>query len=262
MEKRRVIRVVLIGAGNLATHLANALNNISEISIIQVYSRTRESAESLANTLGTKWTTSLEEIDNSADLIILSIKDDALQGVIKSINITRATYIHTAGSVPMEIFNGSASNYGVLYPLQTFSKAKEVEFSKIPIFIEGSSPEVQDMLSFISKKLSSKVRVASSEQRKYLHLAAVFACNFTNHLFAQAASILNEHGLMFEDIIPLIDESVSKIHTIEPQKAQTGPAVRGDNGVLEMQKSLLNNDIQKEIYTLISNSIQQLKERQ
>ncbi|MGL4992852.1 MAG: Rossmann-like and DUF2520 domain-containing protein [Bacteroidales bacterium] len=256
-----MIRTVLIGAGNLATHLAKAIENIDEISIVQVYSRTRESAESLAKSINTKWTTSLEEIDSSVDLVIFSVKDDALETIIKKINTGNAICVHTAGSIPIEIFNGICQNYGVLYPLQTFTKSKGIDFSKIPIFVEGSSDEIENRIEYIASKLSDKVRIASSEQRKYLHLAAVFACNFTNHLYAQAASILDQHGLIFEDLIPLIEESVEKIQLIDPRNAQTGPAARGDIGVMQMQKEMLTNETQREIYSLMSESIQRQKEK-
>lgn len=258
MERSRVTRIVLLGAGNVATHLGEALNQLEGIEIVQLYSRTQAAAESLAHKLQTSWCTSLTEIDPTAHLYLFALTDSALANVVEQLPSNTGMWVHTAGSLPMELFHDKAQRYGVLYPLQTFSKAKAVDFASTPFFVEGSSPKELAQLQTLALRLSRTVTPASSHQRKHLHLAAVFACNFTNHLYAQAAAILEEQGLSFAHLLPLIEESVAKIHLLPPLQAQTGPAIRYDLNVMQSHLQLLSSSIQQEIYRLLSQSIQQL----
>jgi predicted short-subunit dehydrogenase-like oxidoreductase (DUF2520 family) len=183
------------------------------------------------------------------------VKDDALQDLIPRIPANRALWIHTAGSLPMDIFKGHAKRYGVLYPLQTFSKGRRVDFRQIPCFIEACSPEDEIRLYEIAGRLSDHVQTLASEKRKYLHLSAVFACNFSNHMYALASKIVHEQGISPEVLVPLIDETAAKIHTLSPEKAQTGPAVRYDRNIIDRQTALLTDPAMKEIYQLISKNI-------
>ena len=248
--------VVLVGAGNVATLLGAALLERG-FSIKQVYSRTIASAEKLGIRLHTNYTDRLDELYPDADLYILSVKDSALPEVIAKMPAVCGLVVHTSGSVPLDIFEGSKfSEYGVLYPLQTFSKNREIEISSIPFFIEVSSSEKEKELEEIAFALTNKVIHLDSEKRKFLHLAAVFACNFTNHLYALAAEILDEQHLSWELLLPLIRETAAKIEELPPKEAQTGPAVRFDQAVMEKQLELLKNQPEKQqLYRLLSESI-------
>ena len=153
----------------------------------------------------------------------------------------------------MSVF-GNLPNVGVLYPMQTFTKGRNVDFSTIPIYLEGSSQQALIVAQALAQSVSNKVEEVSSEQRRYLHLAAVFACNFTNHCYALAAELLEAHGLKFEAMLPLIHETADKMDFLTPREAQTGPAVRWDEEVMQRQMSLLD-ERNKQLYELISKSI-------
>jgi predicted short-subunit dehydrogenase-like oxidoreductase (DUF2520 family) len=252
-----MLKIVLIGAGNLATHLAKQLL-LSVNHITQIYSRTEVSAQILAHKVEAPYVTEFSKIINDADFYFVCLKDSALTEHIAEITAGKgnAMIVHTAGSIPMDIFKNYATHYGVLYPMQTFSKNKEVDFHKIPCFIEASSTQDLKKLHTLASSLSDNVRVCSSEQRKYLHLAAVFTCNFTNHLYDIAYRFMQQHKLPFESLLPLIDETTAKIHTMEPSKAQTGPAIRYDKNVIDRQAKLLENDPDiQHIYQILSNNI-------
>lgn len=249
--------VVFIGAGNLATNLAKALYR-KGFRIEQIYSRTEESASTLASEVEAGFTTDLQEISEEAKLYIVSLKDAAFVELLPQITAGKreSLLVHTAGSIPMNIWEGYAERYGVFYPMQTFSKQREVDFDEIPFFIEAKSPEDVELLKAVAGTLSEKVYEATSEQRKSLHLAAVFTCNFTNHMYALAAELLKKYHLPFEVMLPLIDETARKVHELAPHDAQTGPAVRYDENVINNHLAMLEetSDLQ-EIYKLISKSI-------
>lgn len=249
--------VVFIGAGNLATNLAKALYR-KGFRIVQVYSRTEESAASLAQVVEAEYTTDLSAIVNDAQLYIVSLKDAAFVQLLPEIVADRknALWVHTAGSIPMNIWEGQVERYGVFYPMQTFSKQREVDFKEIPIFVESHSAEDTLFLKEIASILSEKVHEATSEQRKNLHLAAVFTCNFTNHMYALAADLLKKNQLPFDVMLPLIDETANKVHEMEPRVAQTGPAVRYDENVINRHLEMLADEPHmQEVYRLISESI-------
>lgn len=249
--------IVFVGAGNLATNLAKALYR-KGFPIVQVYSRTEESARLLATAVEAAFTTRLEEISSDARLYIVSLKDAAFAELVPRIAAGKggALMVHTAGSIPMSIWNGRAERYGVFYPMQTFSKQREVDFKEVPFFIEAGTPEDVALLKAVASTLSEKVYEATSEQRKSLHLAAVFVCNFTNHMYSLAAGLLEEYHLPFEVMLPLIDETARKVHELAPQQAQTGPAVRYDENVINNHLAMLGDHPGlQEIYQLISKSI-------
>ncbi len=254
------IPIVFIGAGNLATNLAKALYR-SGFRIIQVYSRTEASAEMLAKVVEAEHTTELSQVRCDASLYFVSLKDDALVELLPDIvnKKNNALFVHTAGSIPMDIWKGRTNRYGVFYPLQTFSKQREVDFNSIPVFIESNSVEDIGLLKTIASVLSEKVYEATSEQRKCLHLAAVFTCNFANHMYALAARLLDKYNLPFEVILPLIDETAGKVHQLSPSEAQTGPAVRFDRKVMDKHLEMLSDEPElQELYKLLSESIYQL----
>ena len=247
-------KIIFIGAGNLATQLSSAMKE-QGYDIIQIYSKSLKNAKILGSSLSCDYTDDLNQIKDTADLYIFSIKDTALQECIRSVKPNKALWVHTAGNIPMSVFEPHAKRYGVFYPLQTFSKNKKVNFSNIPFFVEANSEKDATLLTDMALKISQDVRVISSEQRKYIHLAAVFACNFTNHMYAISEKLLKEHGLPFDILQPLIQETSDKIKKISPVTAQTGPAVRYDENVMNKQLSLLKDDQLKEIYRLLSKNI-------
>ena len=253
-------KVILIGAGNVATHLGKALLK-NGFHVAQVYSRTEESASVLASALSASYTTSLVDVEKDADLYIVALKDIVLQDLIPQIIKGRedALFVHTAGSMSINVWKGYAKRYGVLYPMQTFSKLREVDFSEIPFFIEASDQEGVDYLRNIAAKLSQRVYEATSEQRKYLHVAAVFACNFTNHMYALCDHLLTGKGIPFEVMLPLIDETARKVHELNPKQAQTGPAIRYDENVIQSHLDMLKDEpVMQDIYERISKSIHSL----
>lgn len=248
------MKAVFIGSGNLATRLSLEMKRVG-LTVCQVYSRTARHAEQLAGALACPWTTSVEAIFADADLYVFSLKDTALQPVLDRMKPNRGLWIHTAGSIPLEVFAGYTSRYGVMYPLQTFSKGRSVDFKEIPLFLEASSDADAQLLKEIAVRLSENVRFLSSDRRRSLHLAAVFACNFVNRMYALAGRILEEKEIPFNVLLPLIDETAAKVHAMEPVKAQTGPAVRYDENVIHNHLAMLSDPDMQAIYRQISRSI-------
>lgn len=250
------MKIVFIGSGNLATHLSLALQAVGE-EIIQVFSRTEEHAKELAVRLGCSYTTDIDEIDKKAQIYIFSVKDDAISKIAAAVCSDRpdALFIHTAGSVSMEVFKGYASHYGVLYPMQTFSKHRHVDFRPIPCFIEGSDEQALATIRTLSENISDHVVDCDSEKRKKMHLAAVFACNLTNHCYRLAERVLQEEQIDWHLFLPLIDETAKKVSEMSPKDAQTGPMVRYDVEVMNRQLALLPDERTREIYRLMAESI-------
>ena len=252
-----IMKVILLGAGNLATNLGKALLGAGH-DIIQVYSRTLESASALATIAGGAPVVDINQIRDDADLYILSVKDSVLADLIPRLCKGKETkvFIHTAGSVPMSVFQGMVLHYGVFYPMQSFSKTREVDFAEIPCFIEANDDYAYQLINELAHSLSNRVYPLSSDDRKYLHLAAVFACNFVNHCYAVSYDLLEKHGIPFDVMLPLIDETARKVHQLSPADAQTGPAVRYDENVIRSQSMLLkDNLLLKDIYERMSMSI-------
>ena len=250
------MKIAFIGSGNLATHLSLALKAAGE-EIIQVYSRTDAHAKELADKLGCIHTTNLDKIYLNADVYILSVKDDAISQIADSIchKCPHALFVHTAGSVLMDIFKGKANHYGVFYPMQTFSKARKVYFLPIPCFIEASSKEDLAIIRSLAESISDHVVDCDSEKRKKLHLAAVFACNLTNHCYRLAERVLQEEEIDWKLYLPLIDETAKKVSEMSPKDAQTGPMVRYDVNVMNRQLALIPDERTRQIYRLMAESI-------
>lgn len=254
------MKIVLIGAGNLATHLGKALHAAGH-DMIQVFSRTMQSAETLASLLDAEPLTDMAQVRDDADVYIFSVKDSALEQLVSQLcGGEKKVLLHTAGSMPMSVFRGKALHYGVLYPMQTFSKQREVDFSIIPCFVEANDEFALKQIEGLAGQISHRVFQLSSEDRKYLHLSAVFACNFANHCYAASQELLQQHGIPFDVMLPLIDETAAKVHGMTPKEAQTGPAVRYDENVIGKQIQLLENQpyFQK-IYDCMSKSIHELE---
>lgn len=246
-------RICLIGAGNVATHLALAINSVADI--ISIYSHDRQNAVALASKLGKESiaTDSLESIPADADFYIVSVKDDCIAEVARR-TTDAGVWAHTSGSIPMTVFEGIKSRYGVFYPLQTFSKTVSLDISKVPFFIEGNTSLVLDALMALAKKISTVVEPADSNRRKALHIAAVFACNFVNYMWIEADELLQREGLDISFMRPLLEETLRKLSSVSPADAQTGPARRGDRHIIENHLSQLHGE-QHEVYELLSKLI-------
>ncbi len=254
-KKRNLPSVCVLGCGNLGTHLVQALYRAG-YPILQLYSRTVESATALSDLVGkAPFTTDLSQLTLSADLYICALKDSVLYEVLAKTPLRGKRIVHTAGSMPMSLLSDFTTEGGVFYPMQSFSKAKPVDFSVIPIFVEATNKKMEKCLLDMASHISKSVNLLDSEGRKQLHLAAVFASNFSNHMYAIASEQLAKLGLPFEVLLPLIDETCAKIHSLTPVEAQTGPAVRYDLNVINEQKERIDNPLQKKIYELVSQSI-------
>ncbi len=249
------LNCTIIGAGNLATHLATALLG-KGYNISQVYSQTEKSAARLAQKVNAGFVTDPSEIKSSAGIYFVAIKDDAIPIVLSKLVFKNKLMVHCSGSTPISVLQGYSENYGVMYPLQTFSKGRELDFSKIPVFIEANSKANLETIQKIASSLSGNVKELDSQKRHALHVAAVFACNFTNHMYHLADEVLKENGLPSEVLRPLIEETAQKVQELHPAKAQTGPAVRYDEKIISGHLKLLGQDTGlKELYKSISKSI-------
>lgn len=249
--------IVIVGAGNLATHLARTFYQ-KGFRIQQVFSRTFNAACTLALDVEAEPVTDISALTSQADLYVVALADDVLPELLPLLTYGReeAMWVHTAGSLPIDIWVGHARRYGVFYPMQTFSKKRLVDFSQVPVFVEGCDCEATGFLHAVASALTPRVYEVTSEQRKYLHLAAVVACNFTNYLYALASDLLSNHGLPFDALLPLIDETAQKVHELSPAQAQTGPAVRGDRAIMEEHLRLLSKQpYMVEVYRLLSDGI-------
>lgn len=249
------MKIVLLGSGNVATHLGRSFKMAGQ-DIVQVYSRDPQNAHQLADSLGADTVENLSDITKNADLYIIAVKDDAIRRVALALSLSDQLVIHTSGSTDLNVLDGVSERTGVFYPLQTFSKLKAIDFRQIPITIEGNSKEVTSTLRGIADRLSEKVIELNSIQRQTLHTAAVFACNFTNHMYTLAAELLKTQNLDFDLLRPLIAETAFKIQLNDPADMQTGPAVREDFNTLDKQKELLAHDASVlELFEKISQSI-------
>lgn len=249
------MRIVCIGSGNLATNLTLAWKEAG-ILVEQVFSRTEANARALAERLGCAWTSSTGEIINDADLYLFSLKDSALETVASRLPGNSGLWVHTAGSMPLSVFEPFTTRRGVLYPLQTFSKGRRIDLGNVPFFLEANSEEDGAILEQLARAVSRDVRFLPSEKRCHLHLAAVFACNFVNHIYALADDILREEEIPFEVLLPLIDETAAKVHRLTPREAQTGPAIRYDENVINKHLAMLDKMPElKALYETLSRSI-------
>lgn len=249
-------RVVIIGSGNVATSIALSLKNRCEL--VQIYSRTIANAQALAQLVGCEAISDLRNVAPDADVYIISVKDDAIASVVDVVPDNGALWLHTSGSTPIDVFREKRTRYGVLYPMQSFSKSHPARMSEVHIFIEGcdsyASKEVKELASLMTKN----VHEASSKERERLHIAAVFACNFANHMFTLSSEVLDEAGIPFDAMLPLIKTTIAKLDSMTPQESQTGPAARGDVKIIEKHLKSLHGDKRK-IYKLLSQSIMDRK---
>lgn len=246
-----MIRVVILGIGNVGTHLYCALQNYEAVEVIQLFNRSMDALSPFKNEIAT--TTSYSEIKD-ADIYIIATKDDTIEAVSAQIPYTNKLVVHTSGSISIDVLS-SKNNKGSFYPLQTFSKNREVDFSTIPIGIEAENKKDEALLEKLAGALSQKVYKINSTQRKSLHLAAVFVNNFTNHLVQVGTELCEDNQLNFQLLLPLLKETVSKLDILSAIEAQTGPAKRNDIGTITAHLNQLKNKNHKAIYSVISESI-------
>jgi predicted short-subunit dehydrogenase-like oxidoreductase (DUF2520 family) len=252
---KKPLNIVIIGAGNLAWHLSLVLKNAGH-NMVQIYNRSAANAQHLAETIGASYTTHLVEIYTKADVYLFAVKESAISELIKNQVFTDKFLVHCSGSLSIDVFSKTTANSGVMYPLQTFSKNKKVEFGCIPFFVEATNLESEAKLTELVKSLSSNVQNLDSNKRAKLHLAAVFASNFSNHMYSIAAEILEKEKLSFDLVKALIKETNEKAMNMPPKQAQTGPAIRKDYQTIETHLALLQKDKQlQDIYRLLSEHI-------
>ena len=247
------MQIVLIGSGNVAFHLAKAFTE-AQIPISQIFGRNTTELQKISEQFSIPFST---ETLADADLYIISVSDSSIAEVSSLIKNENALVTHTSGSVSREALSGNFRK-SVFYPLQTFSKSKNLDYSKIPFFIDAENENDEEILKNLASKISKNVMLANDEKRKYIHLTAVFACNFVNHLYARAKEISDSQGIPFDYFLPLIDETTQKIHELEPKLAQTGPAIRNDEKVLKLHESLLTDEEKLKIYKTLNESIKKM----
>ena len=248
-----MINVVILGAGNVATHLFNAFQKTENIKVVQVYNRSKKKLAYFESKTST--TTSISKIMD-ADVYLISVSDDSINSLSKKLQFNNKLVAHTSGSIAMNQI--STHNLpSVFYPLQTFTSGKEVDFKTIPLCIEATKKTDLLLLENLAKSISDNIYHINSKQRKALHIAAVFVNNFVNHLYQKGEEICKENNVSFDILKPLILETARKVFELSPKNSQTGPAKRNDNKVIEQHISDLNTTTQQEIYTLLTKSIQQ-----
>lgn len=252
-----MISIVILGTGNVAKHLFDVFLRCEETNVLQVWGRNKDRLSHF------KEDAAISDVISGileADLYIIAVSDDAVSEVARILTDKKGLVVHTSGSVPLDAL-GNNYRKGVFYPLQSFSKGREIDFKSVPICIEAETTTDLDLLSRLAESISNDVHEISSEQRKSLHLAAVFVNNFTNHLFQIGSEICAEHGLPFGILLPLIGETVQKLGQLSPLEAQTGPARRKDHTTIKNHLDQLKNKDHRDIYALLSKSISEKYEQ-
>lgn len=250
MRKRKI---VFIGAGNVASHLAPALH--AQGAAIQIFSPSGFSAQQLAQKLGCCWCNSYNEIKKDADFYLICTKDDAIVHVLQHIPLDNGIWLHTSGSVGIEVFCNRRSHYGILYPLQSFTKGDNLTLESIPFLIEGSDNDTLLQIRELADSISNNVVNVDSEKRCAIHLAAVFASNFTNFMLIASERILDSADLPLSLLRPLVEVTTRKAFEFSPICAQTGPARRGDAEIIRKHIELLADSPFQDVYEMLSTKI-------
>jgi predicted short-subunit dehydrogenase-like oxidoreductase (DUF2520 family) len=247
-----MIKVVLIGSGNVAQHLIQAFAKSKKVDVIQVFSRQKEAVTHLLDS--NKITNDFNDLVE-ADLYIIAVSDDAIAKVSSQLPFKNRLVAHTSGTVSINSLD-SKNRKGIFYPLQTFSKNKAVDFNQIPICLESENENDFELLEKVAESISNNVHKINSQQRKALHVSAVFVNNFVNHLYEIGNEICIENKVPFEILKPLILETANKVLTLSPKEAQTGPAKRNDMQTIEAHLDFLSNENHAKIYKILTQSIQ------
>lgn len=244
-----------MGSGNVAYHLSKAFQE-NKIPVSQLFGRNENDLNFISEQLQIPFsTTQLQD----ADLYLICVSDGSISEVSKLITKENCLVAHTSGSLPKEILEGNFRKAS-FYPLQTFSKSKDLDYKEVPFFVESDDDNDLELLKNLALNISEKVMVSTYEKRKYIHLTAVFACNFVNHLFARAKEISDSQEIPFDYFLPLIKETTAKIEILEPKFAQTGPAIRNDERVLKAHEDLITDEEQLRIYKIMNESIKKMYE--
>ena len=244
-------KILLVGSGNLATNLALNINKKGYL-ISQIYSPNKTNAKNLAKKIKSEWTSNPKEI-KQADITIIAIKDDEIKNVIKI--LPKNPTAHTSGSTSINVFKGHLSDYGVLYPLQSFKKDIKINMKNTPFLIEANNKKFEKELIKLASSLSKTTEKVDSYKRRKIHIAAIFACNFSNHMLVIAKQLLEKENISYKLLLPLIKNSFTRIESTDPLMTQTGPAVRKDTKIIEEHLKSIDEDEFKAIYKLISNNI-------
>jgi predicted short-subunit dehydrogenase-like oxidoreductase (DUF2520 family) len=254
------LKIAIVGAGNVASFFAKKFA-AAGFTIVSIHSKNLAHAEILASEVQAIASNTLSNMGSDFDYLFFAVSDDALKACVAEVPASNNfCWLHTSGSMSKEIFAEKTNRYGVFYPLQTFTKSVALSQTIFPVLIESSSVEIQQALEKLAAQIQLPFQYADSDQRKNIHLAAVFACNFSNHLFQIASEILAEQHLPFELLLPLIQETVAKLNHLSPSAAQTGPAIRNDQAVISAHIALLKEHPQwAMVYQLLSTEIQKPK---
>lgn len=248
------MKVSIIGAGNVATQLALALRRAGH-TIVQIGNRSNDAGQELAKTVGATFTANLRDLE-AADVYLVAVKDDAIADVSSQLQLDGKVVAHTSGTKTKDILSFTSSDFGVFYPLQTMTKFAKVDFSGIPILIEGSNEMALTKLELLARSVSQNIHRVDEQQRQWVHIAAVFANNFTNHMYVVAEKLLLDHNLPFTILQPLIQRSIENLNKFSPSELQTGPATRGDSLTIEKHIELLADDTRlQKIYEILTQSI-------
>ena len=249
------MRVVIIGAGNVASVFGRLISAANH-EIIQVYSRSISSAQSLGKELGCSFVDNLEAVDLTADIYILAITDNALQKIQDSLFLGDKLVVHTAGSVSKKVLSNISSQYGVMYPLQSLRKDQSADQSIIPLLIDANKESVLSIIEQFAFTLSSVVSIVGDDKRLCLHLAAVIVNNFTNHLYTLTAEYCKNEEVDFKMLQPIIEQTALRLRANLPADLQTGPAIRSDQSTLDKHIQALSNHPElKTIYLTFTESL-------
>lgn len=255
MEKSEIETITIAGSGNVATHLATALSDAG-LAIKGIYSRNKKTAGTLAEKVGARLYRSLSEIKDDTDLIILAVPDIAIRDISRQLEPGKTLVVHVSGSTSIDALQPFFQNYGVFYPLQTFTKGRNLDYRNIPVCIEARNEASTLKLKQLAGRFSNDVRITTSHERLIIHLSAVYASNFVNYMNVIASDILERENISRDILFPLIRETMQKIIDNHPHDVQTGPAVRGDHGTLQKHVELLSTDPEKQkIYRILSEEI-------
>jgi predicted short-subunit dehydrogenase-like oxidoreductase (DUF2520 family) len=255
------MRITIIGSGNVATHLAAAFKNAGH-AIVQVYSRDIQHASLLAYHVKAEAIDDLTHITPETDLFVIAVKDDTIETVVSALAKHQKLIVHTSGATDLQTLLKYTQHAGVFYPLQTFSKTKEVNFNAVPLCIEGANDQITSQLNELAYTITQNVYRINSEERKTLHLAAVFANNFPNYLYNMAQQLLEERQLPFDLLRPLILETAAKVQQHLPGEVQTGPAIRNDEKTMATHlQQLAGKPELQELYQLLSQGIIKMDNR-
>ena len=259
------MKITLIGAGNVGAHLGKRFKK-KKITVEQVYSRTLAPAKALGKKIGAAYTNDLSEITATADIYIVAVKDDVIghvgEALAKNNGFKEKLVVHTSGAVASTVLRPYFDNYGVFYPLQTFSKNKKISFKNIPICVDAHKDASKELLLNLGRKISNQTQIITDDERAILHVAAVFVNNFSNHLFHIAATICEKEQLDFKLLQPLLQETVRKINNQAPIDMQTGPARRGDTATIQKHLKYLQQFPEyTDLYAVLTKSIRAMYQK-